>query len=203
MRVRFALLAALIAVAACTVQEKQPTPAPAKRLSGGGFSEAVPPPRKSVSSQPARPYLEGNLVANTTVAVNVPAGTPYLPENMEATRLCTADPTVDAKGVKTFPVKDRYSHMPKLGQFFTAWSCGLRRVRQLPSVVNSEYLAPLRLTLKAEPNEEFKKALFTAGFICKREIKGKGCTVWDMAENVRLDLLARLSKFTDQIKKDS
>ncbi len=203
MHYRTALFLAFLSLSACSVQQREEakTPAPSMRVSGGGFSEAVPV-RKPASSRAARPYLEGNLVAQDDADVEVPEGTPYIPENPEATRLCTTPAVVNDDGTAAFPVKDRFAHLPVTGQFLTAWSCGLRRVRELPAVHGDEYVEPVHFTLNAAPAEDFEGALFMAGFSCEEETKGKGCIEWTKPDPIRIDLLARLGAFVDRIEKE-
>ena len=204
MRHRSALLLAFLVLSACSVgqREEAKQPAPSTRLSGGGFSEAVPVRKATISSRPTRPFLEGNLLAEQEADIVIPEGTPYLADNPEAAKVCAEAPILNDNGILTFPVRERFAHLPNLGQFFTAWSCGLRRVRELPAVHGDEYIAPLSLTLAEPPTGDFEDKLFMAGFTCTAGASAKNCLTWSMTGGVRIDLLARLAAFGDKIVKE-
>jgi hypothetical protein len=79
--------------------------------------------------------------------------------------LCTVSPTEDESGARIFPIAEKYSRLPHLGQIFTALDCGDRsRAQQVRGITGETYTLGVTLSWETEPVSDLKTFLERNGF---------------------------------------
>ncbi len=87
------------------------------------------------------------------------------PTAATSTDLCSKAPVEDESGARTFPVAEKYSRLPHLGQIFTALDCGNRsRAQQVRGFTDGRYALGVTLSWDMEPPADLKTFLEQNGF---------------------------------------
>ena len=196
MRKSLSVLAVLL-LTACVVRQRQDA-------SVLDTDVLIPDEIAEEESPGEEPFILGGEQTDTgtTIAVRIKPGVPYIVENPSGAKLCMDDPVVDAQGTATYPIAERYAHLPMLGQLLTAQNCGPARAEALPTVENGNYTAGSTLWLTGKPSSILLETLKRIGYICNMQSLPTNCTAWRINTPVDVDVLAELKPFVDAIKKE-
>ncbi|TSC79372.1 MAG: hypothetical protein G01um101425_652 [Candidatus Peregrinibacteria bacterium Gr01-1014_25] len=166
-----------------------------------------PTPQTQGSSSPSAsglPVLEQDDAdeAGTPVIMRMKPGVPYLVENPGGAKLCMDDPAKDKSGNLLFPIDPRYAHLPMVGQVFTAWNCGGKRLAQLPSVTDGAYTKASTVWLTTKPSPLLRDTLKRIGFACATKTPAESCTQWKAKPPLDIEALVELMYHAQELKKD-
>lgn len=127
--------------------------------------------------------LAGAGCASTNTQATGPTAAP-------SADLCTRPPTENDIGSMVYPIAERYSRLPHLGQVFTALDCGDRgRAQQVRGFTDGRYALGVTLSWETEPPADLKAFLEQNGF------SETAAGTWKSADPLTLDQLDGLRGF--------
>lgn len=117
--------------------------------------------------------------------------------------VCSAMYQYDANGYTSYPVSDVYSHLPYLGQLFTAEECGEERLAKMYGIEDGNYILGINLSTKGAPSAELLNLLQEMEFQCPQGVGIQLCTTWILNSPVELKDILKLKPYHQEISRDS
>ncbi|MDX9970442.1 MAG: S-layer homology domain-containing protein [Candidatus Gracilibacteria bacterium] len=115
---------------------------------------------------------------------------------------CTSEPESTDIGYMIYPKSEKYSHLSKLGELFTASECSEERMSGVFGVDGSTYILGSDISLTQGPSDEFLDILEEIGFECAEEDTSftSNCMNWKLEKVVELTEILKLKEYAHLIK---
>lgn len=115
---------------------------------------------------------------------------------------CISPPVTTDIGGLIYPITTEYSHLPYLGQLFTASECGEDRLSSILGGKDKQYILGSSLTLKKSPSTSLYTVLISLGFICTVKTSPQSCMQWRTDKAIPVNDILRLKPYADEIAVD-
>lgn len=136
-----------------------------------------------------------SLIQNTPVVNDV------TPENSNSP-LCTAKPTGTEIGRDVYPIDPKYKGLEFLGQLFTAFNCGPKRVSEIFGVKSEDYTLGSSVWLKSNPSQSLINTFKSIGYACGDKNPNESCKKWELWTTVKVKDLMKLEPFYENFEAD-
>lgn len=117
------------------------------------------------------------------------------------TDYCKQKPTDTEIGGLVYPIEPQYAHLEYLGQMFTAYKCGIKRLKEVEGE-DLKYTIGSVIELRNNPTAGFQETLRAVGYHCYYKIVDSSCRKWILENEVDISSLIRIEPFSASILKD-
>jgi hypothetical protein len=124
-----------------------------------------------------------------------------VPSLATTTDYCKQKPTDTEIGGLVYPIEPQYTHLEYLGQMFTAYKCGIKRLKQVEGE-DLRYTIGSVIELRNNPTADFQEILRAVGYHCYYKIVDSSCRKWILENEVDVSSLIRVEPFSASILKD-
>ena len=119
------------------------------------------------------------------------------------TYLCTSAPRYSDMGSAIFPIAEKYKNINFLGQLFTAYDCGEKRMNEFFSIKEKKYILGSTLWLSTNPPEKLVNTFKQIGYVCVEDKSVESsCKKWRLNDEVDIDKIIKLKEFIKYIELD-
>lgn len=139
------------------------------------------------------------IIITIIIVIAIIIGVYFWQQLMQTTDICADPPTTTDMGMDMYPVDSKYEHLRFLGQFFTAYNCGIDRVNE---IYGDNYTLGSTLILKSNPSQSLINALNYIGFVCATENYNEDCLNWELWDVVTIYDLMKLEPYYKNLKGD-
>lgn len=116
--------------------------------------------------------------------------------------LCTDPPTDTEIGRQVYPIDTQYKNIHFLGQIFTAYNCGEKRLNKIFGVEENNYTLGSAIWLISNPSQSLINILKSIGFTCDENMLDENCKKWELWEIIKVGDLIKLEPYYENFEMD-